>query len=479
MLALDIPTSILCATLLCLIVLYARHSVSYRSRLPLPPGPPKIPIIGNLFNASTAFPRETYMKWAKECDSDIIHLNVWGCRLLFSRHQERWRLFSRSAPTQTGKSACIISHNGNSVLRPEQPMLIDLMGWGFTFGDEWYWKEAEATNALLRRLLDTPDAFMTHFRQMTGEFVMSVTYGIDVRSSDDPTFTSRAMLCTRSPLRPSPGNTLWWNTFSILQHVPRWFPGAGFKRYAEEGRKLARAMLELPFAESRQQMASGIAPSLFTSESLHALENSDTLFYQERHVQATTMYIGGADTSVSSFGTFIPAMLANPKAQRKAQADIDCVTGGKFLSGFDDNGRLPYITAIVQEILCWKNVTPFAVPRFLVEEDEYRGYRLPADSLVMYPDPYVFNPDRSLLDGELHPAGTLPEVAFGYGRRVCPGRYIATSKLWIVVASVLAAFDIRKATDEQGNIVEPSYEYGSALLRGGLEAAALIRATVP
>ncbi len=35
----------------------------------------------------------------------------------------------------------------------------------------------------------------------------------------------------------------------------------------------------------------------------------------------------------------------------------------------------------------------------------------------MYPDPYVFNPDRFLLGGELHPARKLPEVAFGYGRR--------------------------------------------------------------
>ncbi|KAJ7931077.1 cytochrome P450 [Mycena leptocephala] len=460
MLALDIPTSTLCATLLCLIVLYARHSVSYRSRLPLPPGPPKLPIIGNLFNAPTTFPWETYCRQ----DSDIIHLNVLGMSVIVL--------------SSLGARETLLQKRTYS---DRQPMLIDLMGWGFNFGIP---QIVEVTNALLRRLLDAPDAFMAHFRMMTGEFVMSVAYGIDVRSSDDPyIYLARDALHSFN------------NTFPIIKHVLRWLPGAGFKRYAE-GRKLARACWGSP-------------PALFTYESSHALENSDTLFYQERHVQATaaTMYIGGADTSVSSFGTFVLAMLANPEAQRKAQAEIDCITGGKVLPGFDDNGRLPYITVIVQEILCWKNCCLYsllpAVPRFLVEEDEYRGYRLPAGSLgipntwailhgefnIMYPDPYVFNPDRFLLDGELHPAGTLPEVAFGYGRRVCPGRYIATSKLWIVVASVLAAFDIRKATDKQGNIVEPSYEYGSALLSMPLpfkcitprstEAAALIRATVP
>jgi hypothetical protein len=44
------------------------------------------------------------------------------------------------------------------------------------------------------------------------------------------------------------------NTFPILKHIPRWFPGAGFKRQAEEWLKLSRGMLELPFAETKRQM---------------------------------------------------------------------------------------------------------------------------------------------------------------------------------------------------------------------------------
>jgi cytochrome P450 len=70
------------------------------------------------------------------------------------------------------------------------------------------------------------------------------------------------------------------------------------------------------------------------------------------------MFIGGSDTSVSSLGTFVLAMLANPEAQRKAQLEIDSVTGGKYLPGFADKDGLPYVEALLQEVLRWQNVAP-------------------------------------------------------------------------------------------------------------------------
>jgi hypothetical protein len=49
--------------------------------------------------------------------------------------------------------------------------------------------------------------------------------------------------------------------------------------------------------------------------------------------------------------------------------------------------------------------------------------------------------------------------------RICPGRHMATDSLWIVIASILATFDISKAIGDDGRVVEPSYEYVSALVR--------------
>jgi cytochrome P450 len=70
------------------------------------------------------------------------------------------------------------------------------------------------------------------------------------------------------------------------------------------------------------------------------------------------MYIGGADTTVSSLGTFLLAMMANPDAQRKAQAEVDAVTGRRYLPDFEDESSMPYVAAVVKEVLRWQNVTP-------------------------------------------------------------------------------------------------------------------------
>lgn len=77
------------------------------------------------------------------------------------------------------------------------------------------------------------------------------------------------------------------------------------------------------------------------------------------------MFAGGADTTVSALGTFVLAMLANPEAQKKAQAEVDSLTAGLVLPTFADRDSLPYVSAIVKEVLRWKNVAPFGKSDFL------------------------------------------------------------------------------------------------------------------
>ncbi|KAF8998873.1 cytochrome P450 [Cyathus striatus] len=76
-----------------------------------------------------------------------------------------------------------------------------------------------------------------------------------------------------------------------------------------------------------------------------------------------------------------------------------------------------------------------------------------------YPDPYTFKPERFLKNGRLNEEIKNPEdIAFGFGRRKCPGRHIALSTLWLSIASILSTFEIEKPVDKNGHIVEPTYE---------------------
>lgn len=76
-----------------------------------------------------------------------------------------------------------------------------------------------------------------------------------------------------------------------------------------------------------------------------------------------------------------------------------------------------------------------------------------------YRNPTVFDPTRFLTrEGTLDPSKNV-DPAFGYGRRVCPGRSAAMSMMYISIATTLAAFNVTKAVDEDGFHIKPSCEY--------------------
>lgn len=82
----------------------------------------------------------------------------------------------------------------------------------------------------------------------------------------------------------------------------------------------------------------------------------------------------------------------------------------------------------------------------------------------MYPEPHRFNPDRWLKDGKLNRAIRDPDVAFGNGRRICPGRFMVYEAMWLTIASLLAVFEITKAKDERGEPITPKDDILCGLL---------------
>ncbi len=57
------------------------------------------------------------------------------------------------------------------------------------------------------------------------------------------------------------------------------------------------------------------------------------------------------------------AMTLYPDVMHCAQAQLDAVIGRGRLPTFDDRPNLPYIEAMVKEILRWRPVGPVGLPR--------------------------------------------------------------------------------------------------------------------
>ena len=118
------------------------------------------------------------------------------------------------------------------------------------------------------------------------------------------------------------------------------------------------------------------------------------------------------------------------------------------MPAFSDIPALPYLQAIVNEVLRWRPVSAGEIPHAVTKDDEYMRYRIPAGATVIgnhwaihldedvYKDPYSFNPDRWIENPN------LPLNAFGFGRRVCTGQHIAGDSLLINITRILWALDI-------------------------------------
>ena len=76
-------------------------------------------------------------------------------------------------------------------------------------------------------------------------------------------------------------------------------------------------------------------------------------------------------------------MALHPHVMKKAQEELDRVVGNERLPEFSDWENLPYISALLKELLRWACPTPFGVPRRVTEDDVYKGYRIPAGATVI------------------------------------------------------------------------------------------------
>ena len=54
-------------------------------------------------------------------------------------------------------------------------------------------------------------------------------------------------------------------------------------------------------------------------------------------------------------------MLLYPEAQKTAQAELDSVIGTDRLPDFTDEAVLPYVTALMKEVLRWRPAVPLGV----------------------------------------------------------------------------------------------------------------------
>ncbi|KAF9066791.1 cytochrome P450 2 Le.CYP2 [Rhodocollybia butyracea] len=315
---------------------------------------------------------------------------------------------------------------------------------------------------LTRSLVATPEQIMQHTLIFSQSVMYAALYGLDIGYDDPLSPKGKKAIDVFGQIFSTGFPTL--ERFPWLRFMPSFFPGCGFKQKVLEFRENFDALGTIPFDRAVNNLKLGTGTSVIAEL---ALENegppADIEMIKD---MGSTSFIAASDTTMSSVASFLLIMTLYPDVQAKGQAEIDRVIGRTRLPTFEDRKSLPYVESIYRETMRLHPPVPLGVNHVSTEDDYYNGYHIPKGCVVIpniwamnrdpnvYSEPNKFIPER-FLDAPSGPFTSINDIyAYGFGRRVCVGRYMADSSVWLAIAYVLATLDLRKAKDNEGNEID-------------------------
>ncbi|KAI0888728.1 putative cytochrome P450 oxidoreductase OrdA-like protein [Annulohypoxylon maeteangense] len=455
---------------------------------PLPPGPKGLPIVGNL--------NDLPQPGVLECDHWLKHKELYG---------------PLSSITVMGQTIVIINdaklafellekRSAKHSSRPRQIFAGEMIGWENSLGLSPYnnqfrthrknmgriigtknaasqfneLQESEVGHFLLH-LLNNPEDFMNHAKKEAGAVILKIAYGYTAESHKEDLLVDLASDAMDKFGRAAVPGAFLVDVLPFLRRIPEWIPGAGFQKLAQQWGSELVDVLEKPCAFVKHQMSQGKNETSFLSKLLEAGDKDPQAEFTNKWT-TLSLYTAGADTTVSSITCFFLAMTIYPEVQQKAQEEIDRVVGQDRLPTMIDRDNLPYIEAMIKEVLRWHPVAPMALPHASIDDDVCEGYFIPKGSMLLpnvwnfthdsevYQDPMTFRPERFLEEDGHKPEPDPRMFAYGFGRRICPGRYLADNALYLNIVQTLATFKISKYLKD-GQEISPILKFEPGVIR--------------
>lgn len=165
------------------------------------------------------------------------------------------------------------------------------------------------------------------------------------------------------------------------------------------------------------------------------------------------MFAAGTDTSATTVDWTMAEMIKNPGVLEKAQEEVRRVFGEKGYVDESNFDQLKYLKAVIKETLRLHPPAPLLLPRLSREKCNIDGYEIPHKTQVLvnvwtigrdsryWEDAECFKAER-FLDSSIDFNGNNFEyIPFGAGRRMCPGMSFGLANVEHPLALFLYHFD--------------------------------------
>ncbi|KAL4071169.1 cytochrome P450 [Scleroderma yunnanense] len=444
---------------LSLVLFKLKQLASYKPGLPLPPGPP-----ARWFWQNPLPPVDiarTLSAWVAEYGPVITLKQGSQVTIIVGRMEAVTEIMEKNGAVTADRPHSIaarellskglrmvLEHNNERFRRLRKAMSIHLQPKSI---HKYKPMQMQDAKNLIIDILNDPKNHQTHALRYGASVILRVTYGKSTpTSNDDPEVMGVHTALGRFQRTMRPGAYLV-DRIPIVRYIPGY--GREMDRWHHYEIKLFREQL----ARVKNEMATtDCGPSFARTLLEHAHEHEMPL--DEMAYLAGSMYGAGSETSAVGIMSMILAAACHPEAQARVREELDIRVGRDRAPTLEDAESLPQLQAFILETARWRPIIPHGFAHRASKDIIWRGYLIPAGAILygclwaisrdpdVFPNPDQFDPQR-WLDEKGRIRTDLKFYAYGQGRRVCPGMYLANDSLFIVFALLIWSFRIFERPD--------------------------------
>ncbi|XP_053972850.1 methyl farnesoate epoxidase-like isoform X2 [Hylaeus volcanicus] len=237
------------------------------------------------------------------------------------------------------------------------------------------------------------------------------------------------------------------NPFPFLRFL---FPGlTGFSAMKERHKHLDDFFMDV-ISKHKSNNVGGESTNFIDSyleevEAQKAKSSSSSFSEQQLVYVLKDLFVAGVDTTDNSLGFVIAFLVVHQDVQNKVHNEIDEVIGKDICPSLNDRNRLPYLNAVLTEVLRLANITGTTLPHRALADTNLLGYGIKKNYSLLanlksvhmdkehWGDPEVFRPERFIDDnGQFVDDSWV--IPFGLGRRKCLGETVAKNTMFLFAA---------------------------------------------
>ncbi|KAF6317066.1 cytochrome P450 family 2 subfamily E member 1 [Rhinolophus ferrumequinum] len=447
----------------------------YSSRK-LPPGPFPLPIIGNMFQIEISNMPKSFSKMAEQY-GPVFTLHLGSFRIVVLHGYQAVR-------------EALLQHKDHFSGRAEFFMMHQHKDKGIIFNDGPTWKDIRRFSLTTLRDFGMGKEGNEHRIQKEAQFLLEALRQTQGQPFN-PTFLldcapfnviSDILFRQRFGYRDELGlrlrrllhenfyllSTAWLQIYNIFPTYVHYLPGSH--------RKVMKTVSEIKnyVLERVKEHHKSLDPNcpqdfidcllIEMEKEKHSAEPVYTL--DSIAVTVADLLFAGTVTTSTTLRYGLLILMKYPDVAEKLHEEIDRVIGPSRLPAIKDRLEMPYMDAVVHEIMRFINLVPLNVYHKATRDTVFRGYEIPKGTIIIptldsllydkqeFPDPEQFKPEHFLNEnGKFKYSDHFK--AFSAGKRVCVGEGLARMELFLFLTAMLQHFRLKSLVDPKDIDLSP------------------------